>query len=108
MTLFVFVFLLLLIATIQAAQVNFNSYPSQISSDNYLMIKDTAQAHYESVIDDILSQHNEALLTELSFIIKDPQQMYSIMKPQADLLYSTEHVIPIDGKRKNMLNLSQL
>ncbi|KAG2209150.1 hypothetical protein INT47_005442 [Mucor saturninus] len=80
--------ILCLMATIQAMQINFNSHPSQ-SGGTYSMIKDTAQAHYESIIDDILSQHNEGILTELSFIIKEPQQMYAIMKPQADLLYGT-------------------
>lgn len=85
-----------MLASIQAVQINFNSHPSRVSGDTYLMIKDTAQAHYESIIDDILSQHNEGILTELSFIIKEPQQMYAIMKPQADLLYGTG--TPIEGK----------
>lgn len=104
MTLSILLFFLLA-ATIQAVQINFSSHPSRVSNDNYWMIKDTAQAHYESIIDDILSQHNEGILTELSHIIKDPQQMYSIMKPQADLLYGTGHAI--EGK-KTEVNQSQL
>lgn len=99
--------LFLTTAMVQAAQVSFTSYSPHVaniasSSDNgLLLIKDTAQAHYESIIDDILSQHNEGLLTELSIVIKDPKQMHAIMKPQADLLFGvipSEDSSAIQGK----------
>lgn len=91
------ILLLLLITVVQGLQINFNShspqgsnilrYEQDIEMTSTMLVKDTAQAHYESIIDDILSQHNEGLLSELSIVIKDPQQMYSVMKPQADILY---------------------
>jgi hypothetical protein len=87
--------ILLTTTVVQAAQISFNSYSPQVANivssgdSGLLLIKDTAQAHYESIIDDILSQHNEGLLTELSIVIKDPKQMYAVMKPQAELLYPT-------------------
>jgi hypothetical protein len=73
-----------LLLVVQGLQINFNSIKPV--DTNLMTIKDTAQAHYESIIDDILSQHNEGLLTELSIVIKSPHDMYSILKPQADLL----------------------
>lgn len=76
---------------VQASQISFKSTSYQQEEG---LIKDTAQAHYESIIDDILSQHNEGILTELSFVIKDPQQMYAVMKPQVDLLYDHANTIP--------------
>jgi hypothetical protein len=90
-TLFIFTFLLL---TVQGLQINFSAIKPV--DTNLMTIKDTAQAHYESIIDDVLSQHNEGLLTELSIVIKDPHDMYSILKPQADLLADS-----IQGKESN-------
>lgn len=95
--------LFLMVIAVQGLQINFNSQESNIiryeeKSVGSMMVKDTAQAHYESIIDDILSQHNEGLLIELSFVIKDPQQMYSVMKPQADVLYGLERASQLQGK----------
>lgn len=85
---FISTFLLLVV---QGFQLNFNSIKPV--DTNLMTIKDTAQAHYESVIDDILSQHNEGLLTELSIVVKSPHDMYSILKPQADLLVGSDSSI---------------
>ncbi|KAI9247896.1 hypothetical protein EDC94DRAFT_589608 [Helicostylum pulchrum] len=84
------ILLLVFLFGVQAAQISFKS--SSYQQDEGLIV-DTAQAHYESIIDDILSQHNEGILTELSFVIKDPQQMYAVMKPQVDLLYDHANTI---------------
>ncbi|CAO3656059.1 unnamed protein product [Mucor hiemalis] len=87
-------FALFLVVSVQGLQINFNSY-SEINRyeemASAMMVKDTAQGHYESIIDDILSQHNEGLLTEMSIVIKDTQQMYEVMRPQAEVLYGLEH-----------------
>ncbi|KAI7901342.1 uncharacterized protein BX663DRAFT_514166 [Cokeromyces recurvatus] len=65
-----------------------------LSSSKVVITRDTAQAHYESIIDNVLSQHNEGLLTELSIVIKDPFDTIHALRPQA------EHLIrsPIEGK----------
>lgn len=57
-----------------------------------MLIKDTAQAHYESIIDDILSQHNEGLLTELSIVIKTPHDMQNALRPQSELLMGSSSI----------------
>lgn len=57
-----------------------------------MLIKDTAQAHYESIIDDILSQHNEGLLTELSIVIKTPHDMQTALRPQSELLMGSSNI----------------
>ncbi|OBZ89518.1 hypothetical protein A0J61_02419 [Choanephora cucurbitarum] len=77
-----FVFIcLFFITTLQALQVNFAS-----SSSKDLLNRDSALSHYQSVLDDILSQHNEGLLTDLSMIIKDTDTMYAVLRPQASYL----------------------
>ncbi|KAI8071137.1 uncharacterized protein B0P05DRAFT_549743 [Gilbertella persicaria] len=73
-------FLSLFLCIAQALQINFSSQERNMSN------RDSAQSHYESVLDDILSQHNEGLLTELSMAIKDPHTMYAVLRPQADVL----------------------
>lgn len=75
-----------LLIAVQGLQINFNS----IKSD--MLIKDTAQAHYESIIDDILSQHNEGLLTELSIVIKTPHDMQNALRPQSELLMGSSNI----------------
>jgi hypothetical protein len=71
---------------VQGLQINFSSTKSD------LLIKDTAQAHYESIIDDILSQHNEGLLTELSIVIKTPHDMQTALRPQSELLMGSSNI----------------
>lgn len=71
---------------VQGLQINFSS----VKSD--MLIKDTAQAHYESIIDDILSQHNEGLLTELSIVIKTPHDMQTALRPQSELLMGSSNI----------------
>lgn len=96
-TLFTLVSILFCLTIVQAApsQIYFNSQPQE---ENLSPLRDTAQAHYESIVDDILSQHNEGILTELSFVIKDPQEMYSIMKPQVEVLFEQDYSNVIQGK----------
>ncbi|KAI9360654.1 hypothetical protein BD770DRAFT_441966 [Pilaira anomala] len=90
-TLFTLVSILFCLTIVQAApsQIYFNSQPQE--EENLPSLRDTAQAHYESIVDNILSQHNEGILTELSFVIKDPQEMYSIMKPQVEVLFEQDY-----------------
>ncbi|KAI8366133.1 hypothetical protein BD560DRAFT_401206 [Blakeslea trispora] len=73
---------LFFLTTLQALQVNFAS--STHSKD--LLNRDSAQSHYQSVLDDVLSQHNEGLLSDLSMIIKDTDTMYAVLRPQANYL----------------------
>ncbi|CAO3606848.1 unnamed protein product [Mucor fragilis] len=75
-----------LLIAVQGLQINFSSTKSD------LLIKDTAQAHYESIIDDILSQHNEGLLTELSIVIKTPHDMQTALRPQSELLMGSSNI----------------
>lgn len=94
-------FALLMVVSVQGLQINFNSYSELNQYEEMasaMMVRDTAQAHYESIIDDILSQHNEGLLTEMSIVIKDTQQMYGVMRPQAEVLYGLEHASELQGK----------
>lgn len=58
------------------------------------LLRDTAQVHYESIVDTVLGQHNEKLLLELSQIIKDPHHLYKALKPEAELLLGSE---PMQG-----------
>ncbi|CAO3701681.1 hypothetical protein G6F70_001668 [Rhizopus microsporus] len=54
------------------------------------LLRDTAQIHYESIVDTVLGQHNEKLLLELSQAIKDPHHLYEALKPEAELLLGSE------------------
>lgn len=58
------------------------------------LLRDTAQIHYESIVDTVLGQHNEKLLLELSQAIKDPHHLYEALKPEAELLLGSE---PMQG-----------
>lgn len=76
-TLFVLAFLSM---CVHGLQINIHSTKSSS------MVRDTVQEHFELIVDDILGQHNEDLLSRLSTIIKDPHDMYATLKPQADLI----------------------
>ncbi|KAI9476579.1 MAG: hypothetical protein EXX96DRAFT_577643 [Benjaminiella poitrasii] len=72
-----------LLFAVQGLQINFKS---TLSNSKITVTKDTAEAYYETIIDDVLSQHNEGLLTELSAAIKTPHELSQTMRPQAELL----------------------
>ncbi|KAI8636425.1 hypothetical protein BD408DRAFT_426125 [Parasitella parasitica] len=83
---YILLFTCTFLMAVQGLQISFNS----VQSD--MLIRDTAQAHYESIIDDILSQHNEGLLTELSIVIKNPHDMQAALRPQSELLMGSPNI----------------
>lgn len=57
-----------------------------------LYLRDTAQSHYESIVDDVLGQHNEDILSKLSLAIQDPHHLYQLLKPEAEFLIDSEPI----------------
>ncbi|KAI8982483.1 hypothetical protein BDF20DRAFT_912637 [Mycotypha africana] len=85
------------ISLVEALQISFYRQEQQIpilesspTITNRMLLKDTALAHYESIVDDVLSEHNENLLTQLSTIIKDPHEIVSTLKPEAKHILASQ------------------
>ncbi|KAI8874738.1 hypothetical protein K501DRAFT_289660 [Backusella circina FSU 941] len=51
-----------------------------------MVIRDTAQFHYETIVDEVISVHNEDLLSELTVMIRDPHHLTSVLRPQTEYL----------------------
>jgi hypothetical protein len=51
-----------------------------------MVIRDTAQFHYENIVDEVMSVHNEDLLSELTIVIRDPHRLTNALRPQTKYL----------------------
>ncbi|KAI8978047.1 hypothetical protein BDB01DRAFT_800594 [Pilobolus umbonatus] len=79
--------LFLCLFSIQGLQIPFNAHKDMMKTEgNVMLIKDNVQAHYETIVDGVLSQHNEYLLSELSRMIRDPHQVLFHLRHEAELL----------------------
>jgi hypothetical protein len=59
-------------------------------STNELILRDTAQYYYETLVDDVMNLHNEDLLTELAIMTRHPHQLTYFLRPQAEELHLGE------------------
>ncbi|KAI8885640.1 hypothetical protein K501DRAFT_245616 [Backusella circina FSU 941] len=56
------------------------------SSTNEMVLRDTAQYYYETLVDDVMNLHNEDLLSELAIMTRHPHQLTYFLRPQAEEL----------------------